>query len=85
MTKSELIQAYANEADCSVKTATTVVETVLGVISGTLSEGENVMIHKFGNFKIKNCPARGGRNPATGAKIQIPEKNKVTFKPSFEV
>ena len=53
-----------------------------GVSAQTLRAGKAVSITHFGTFKPVNRRARKGRNPRTGAEIDIPERTAVTFKAS---
>jgi DNA-binding protein HU-beta len=47
--------------------------------------GEEVSLNGFGKFKVKDSPAREGRNPSTGATIQIAASRKLTFAPAKAV
>ncbi|MBW8783415.1 MAG: HU family DNA-binding protein [Novosphingobium sp.] len=49
------------------------------------SKGEEVSLNGFGKFKVKDTPAREGRNPANGATIQIAAAKKLTFTPAKAV
>lgn len=71
MTKSEFIDVVADKADLSKKEATAAVEAVLDTIEGTLKRGGEVVFSGFGKFHTAERSAREGRNPATGATIQI--------------
>jgi DNA-binding protein HU-beta len=78
--KSELITAV-NEKMAS---GTTPVDAVLQTIQQTLSNGNEVKVMGFGVFSIKDRPARTGRNPKTGAPIEIAPSTQVKFKPSAD-
>ena len=56
------------------------VSNLLEIIKDNLSNGYDVAFMGFGTFSINKREAREGRNPATGAKIQIEAKNVVKFK-----
>lgn len=71
MTKSEFVDVVADTADLSKKEATAAVEAVLGTIEDTLKRGGEVVFSGFGKFHVAERSAREGRNPATGATIQI--------------
>jgi len=71
VTKAELIDRVAAEADLSKKQATDAVEGVLNTITETLSRGSDVVFSGFGKFHVAERGAREGRNPATGERIQI--------------
>ncbi len=71
MTKSEFVDVVADKADLSKKEATAAVEAALGTIEDTLKRGGEVVFSGFGKFHVAERSAREGRNPATGATIQI--------------
>ncbi len=80
MNKAELIDAVAASTGLSKADATRSVESVLSTISGTLSRGDSVALVGFGTFQVKQRAARTGRNPKTGAAIQIPASKVPSFK-----
>jgi DNA-binding protein HU-beta len=57
------------------------VKAIMEVITEAMQNGEKVSLIGFGSFEVQNRPARAGRNPQTGATIQVPAKNIVKFKP----
>jgi DNA-binding protein HU-beta len=85
MKKSELIDRVAEKAETTRAAAARMVEAIFDTTSGAIAEavkaGSQVSIPGFGRFKPKTRPARKGRNPQTGAEIDIPEKRVVTFSP----
>ncbi len=80
MNKSELIDAIASEADISKASAGRALDSMLGSITGALSNGDSVSLVGFGTFSVKQRAARTGRNPQTGATIQIKAANVPGFK-----
>ena len=80
MNKGDLIDAVAEAAGISKGDATTAVNTVFSSIEGCLQSGDKAAFVGFGTFSVSRREAREGRNPATGATIQIPAKNAVKFK-----
>ncbi len=62
--------------------AKTLVEGVFGAIKDAAVKGEEVSLPGFGKFKVQDKPARTGRNPATGATIQIAASKKLAFQPA---
>jgi len=78
--KSELIDAIASEADISKASAGRALDSMLGSITGALSNGDSVSLVGFGTFSVKQRAARTGRNPQTGATIQIKAANVPGFK-----
>ncbi|TBW32642.1 HU family DNA-binding protein [Azotobacter chroococcum] len=81
MNKTELIAAVAASADLPKATATAVVDAFIAAITSTLQQGENVALVGFGTFEVKARAAREGRNPQTGAAIQIAAAKLPGFKP----
>jgi integration host factor subunit alpha len=57
-------------------------EAFFGIIKATVESGENLKIHGFGNFEVKQKADRTGRNPQTGEAITISARRVLTFKPS---
>lgn len=80
MTKSELVNYYAERNQTTKRAATEIVENMFDTISEVLANGNNVAISGFGNFEVKEKAARKGRNPKTGEEISIPAKKSVSFK-----
>ncbi len=80
MNKADLINALAAKNEISKKDAEKAVNAVLELIEEALKNGEKVQIMGFGSFEVKERAARTGKNPATGATIQIPASKAVVFK-----
>ena len=81
MNKTELTDAVADAADLTKADAARALEAVLGSITGALAKGEQVGIVGFGTFLVRDRAARTGRNPQTGAEIQIAAAKVPAFKP----
>lgn len=79
MTKTEFIDEVAERAGLSKKDASAAVDAVLETIEGALKRGSDVTFSGFGKFSVSARSAREGRNPATGAKIQIAASNVPKF------
>ena len=62
-----------------------IMEKILSTFTETLSLNNRIEIRGFGTFSVKNRPRRYGRNPKTGEKISIPQKNSINFKASKEM
>jgi len=62
-----------------------VIEAFITEVSGALAKGEKVDLRGFGNFVAREKKARQGRNPKTGATIEIAARKAVAFKPSKEL
>lgn len=81
MNKAELIDVVALRLDTSKVRAGHAVEAVLGAVADHLAAGgTEVRISGFGTFRVKERAARVGRNPQTGAKVDIAASRKVGFK-----
>ncbi len=78
--KAELIDAISEKADISKAAAGASLDTALGEIAEALKKGERVSISGFGTFSVRSIAAHLGRNPQTGATIQIAASKRVAFK-----
>lgn len=81
MNKSELIDAIAAAADISKASAGRALDAATDAVSDALKKGDQVSLVGFGTFSVKQRAARTGRNPQTGAEIQIAAANVPSFKP----
>lgn len=79
MNQSELIAKVASISGASRSAVKTVLETTADVIGSTLKEGSEVTLPGLGKLSVAHTKARTGRNPKTGAAIEIPAKNKPHF------
>lgn len=82
MTKTELIRATAQHLDMKAADVKRVMETMCATIQEAVISDDPVSIPGFGKFVLVRRAARMGHNPATGAKIKIPAKKKLTFRPA---
>jgi DNA-binding protein HU-beta len=80
MNKTELIDAVADAADLSKADAGRAVDAVVDTITGALKGGDSVTLVGFGTFLVRARAARTGRNPQTGAAIEIKAANAPAFK-----
>ena len=65
--------------------AETLIDDVIGLFVSHLKAGDRLRLASFGILEVKNRPARSGRNPATGAAIQIAASRKIAFRPAKEL
>lgn len=72
MTKADLISQVGKKADLTAKAAKTVVTSIFAIISDAMKRNEKVVVTGFGTFMVRTRAERKGRNPQTGAEIQIP-------------
>ncbi|MBU3851675.1 MAG: HU family DNA-binding protein [Candidatus Paralactobacillus gallistercoris] len=79
--KAELVESVVSQTGLTKKNATAAVDAVFGSIQNLLAKGEKVQLIGFGNFEVRQRAARKGRNPQTGAEIQIPASKVPAFKP----
>lgn len=86
MIKSELIQEIADKnPHLYHRDVENIVNAILDEITGALADGNRVELRGFGAFSVKNRPARTGRNPKTGATVQVEEKWVPFFKTGKEL
>ena len=79
MTKNELIAAVADTAKLTKTSAASAVDATFDIITGALKRGDEVKLIGFGSFKVVRRAAREGRNPRTGAAVQIPASKAPKF------
>ncbi|KMS64563.1 hypothetical protein BVRB_019020 [Beta vulgaris subsp. vulgaris] len=85
MNNNDLAEKIAAIGDLSKADARKVVDGVLAAITEAAANGEEVSLNGFGKFKVKESAAREGRNPATGAAMQIAASKKLAFTPAKAV
>lgn len=79
MTKAQLIDRAAKLADMTKKDITLALDALLKTAEDTLVAGEQVQISGFVTVTVKERAARVGRNPKTGAEVQIPASRTLNF------
>ena len=82
MNKTELIAAIAEKAGLTKKDAERALNATIDAITESLAKGDKVQVAGLGSFEVKNREARTGRNPQTGATIQIAASKLPAFKAS---
>ncbi len=82
MNKTQLIDAMAEKSGCSKQDAAKCCDAMIDAIMDAMKAGDKVALLGFGTFEVKTRAARQGINPATGAKIDIPESKVINFKAS---
>ena len=80
MNKSDLVDAVAGRADMSKAEAGRAVDAGLGSVGDALGNGDSVSLVGFGTFSVRHRAARMGRNPQTGATMQIAASKVPGFK-----
>ncbi|BBE16742.1 DNA-binding protein HU-beta [Aquipluma nitroreducens] len=85
MNKAQLIDAIAEKAGLTKADAKKALDAFVDATSDALKNGDRVALIGFGSFSVASRSARTGRNPQSGATIEIPEKKVVKFKPGAEL
>src|SRR5690554_5324169 len=79
LTKAELAELLFERVGLNKREAKDIVDTFFEEIRESLAKGESVKLSGFGNFQVRDKPARPGRNPKTGEVIPIAARRVVTF------
>lgn len=85
MTKNELVSQLAKESQMTINDSKKFLNSFLVVMTKNLKQKEEIRLLGFGNFTIKQSKARTGRNPSTGAPLEIKAKYSVKFKISKDI
>jgi DNA-binding protein HU-beta len=85
MTKAELIAALAKDAGVTKAQAAKLLDSYFNNVTKELKKSGRIGIVGFGTFAVAKRKARIGRNPQTGAKIQIKAKKVIKFKAGKEL
>ena len=85
LTKAELADLMFEKVGLNKREAKDMVESFFEEIRIALERGEMVKLSGFGNFQLRKKPQRPGRNPKTGARVDVPAKKIPFFKPSKEL
>jgi integration host factor subunit beta len=85
LTKADLIEEVLRITELPRKESETIVETIFDSIIESLQKGQKIEIRGFGSFRTRERRGRVGRNPKTGAKVEVPAKKIPFFKPSKEL
>src|SRR5450759_2008560 len=82
LTRTDLVQEVSRVLEIPLKEGEALVEQIIASMVRALRAGDKIELRGFGSFHIRHRNARLGRNPKTGAKVAVPAKNVVFFKPS---
>ncbi|MCK4460682.1 MAG: HU family DNA-binding protein [candidate division Zixibacteria bacterium] len=80
MTKDEMIALMANESGISKRQASEALQAFMAGVTTQLKRGQKVSFAGFGTFTVSKRKARTGRNPQTGATINIPATKVPVFR-----
>ncbi len=81
MNKVALISKISEKSGLTKKQAELALAAFIDSVTEALKDGDKVQLMGFGTFEVKERGARTGRNPATGATIEIPASRAPAFKP----
>ncbi|MFV0378967.1 MAG: HU family DNA-binding protein [Mangrovibacterium sp.] len=85
MNKAQLIDAIAEKAGLTKADSKKALDAFVESTTEALKNGDRVALIGFGSFSVSTRSARTGRNPQSGAPIEIPEKKVVKFKAGAEL
>ncbi len=85
VTKADLVEEVTRVTELPRKDSEMVVETIFESIIQALQTNDKIEIRGFGSFRTRQRRGRTGRNPKTGAKVEVPPKKIPYFKPSKEL
>ena len=85
MTKADLVDKVTALGDLTRRDGEIIVDLLFDAVIGALKAHDKVEIRGFGSFRTRQRKPRTGRNPKTGAKVDVPAKRVPFFKPSKEL
>ena len=85
MTKADLVDKVTALGDLTRRDGEIIVEVLFDSVVTALKAGDKIEIRGFGSFRTRQRNSRIGRNPKTGAKVEVPAKKVPFFKPSKEL
>ncbi len=85
MTRSQLIEAVAEQTNTTKNRAEAVVSCIFDAMVAALERDEGIEIRGFGTFTVRRYKGYDGRNPRTGKAVQVQEKRMPFFKVGKEL
>jgi integration host factor subunit beta len=85
LTKADLVEDVLRATELPRKESEEVVEIIFENITQALQKNDKIEIRGFGSFRTRERRGRIGRNPKTGARVEVPPKRIPHFKPSKEL
>jgi DNA-binding protein HU-beta len=82
MTFNELLEHVSTKTGMAKEGVKKIIEASIATLAEKAVAGEDAVLPGFGQFKVKDVPARQGRNPSTGVAMDIPASRKVAFTPA---
>ena len=83
--KLDIVNEVVNRTGITKTKAEMAVETVFDAMKRSLEKGDRIELRGFGVFNVKPRKTGVGRNPRTGAEVNIPPGKAVRFKPGKEL
>ena len=80
MTKTDLVEAIAEQTGMKKADSERALEAFLDTVSTALSRGQTVQVTGFGTFEVRDRAARKARNPQTGEEIDVPATRVPAFR-----
>lgn len=81
MNKGQLVEKLAEKTNLTKSQAENLLDATIEIIQKTVAKGDEVKLVGFGTFSRTSRKSRTGRNPKTGAPVQIPDSKVPRFKP----
>jgi len=85
VTKKEIVRRISDRADLTQLKTKEIVQWTFDAIIDTLIKDGRIELRNFGVFEVRRRKARRARNPRTNDRVDVPEKNVVTFQPGKEM
>ncbi len=85
MTKKEIVRTISEQIGLTQLQTKEIVQKTFDAIVDTLVRQRRIELRNFGVFEVKRRAPRKARNPRTGARVEVPAKFVVTFKPGKEM
>ncbi len=85
VTKAQLVEEVARSASLTRKDAEVIVNTVFESMVDSLKGGDKIELRGFGSFRLRQRDSRVGRNPKTGARVDVPPRTVPYFRPGKEL
>lgn len=82
MIKADLVEKVSQRTGLDKVVVKNIVDSFLINLRQALEQGQRIELRNFGVFQVRRRRAKVGRNPRTGERVEIPERLKITFKPS---
>ncbi len=83
MRKIDILAQVSQSSGVNARTANRVIHSLIKTIARSIENGEKVTLSGLGTFRLKSRKAKPARNLQTGEAIQLPQGNKISFKPSL--